>query len=126
MTAAEVVHPSWCAPSECLTATTSWGLLEVSHQGVVCAFPLARPREVVAPEPPPASVDLAASWRRPVRAVVCVMSFDDTEPDGSRVSGAAVVVLDVAETVVTMTPIEAARVGAALLRAARQAVGGAR
>jgi len=108
-----ITHPSWCDPARCRAAADG------AHERQVFALQLRQPGNVVdadrfRPGYPPAACSSE-------RASVTLLQFPAPGPAGaSPVLDPAEVVLDVPDGVSALTAVEAARLGAALIRASRQ------
>lgn len=113
-----VEHPVWCA-GDCPAKVANGGIREMVHDLDAFELDLEAPRDVIDTETFP---DDHWAPMRHSRAVVALVRIDYWGPDGTRQSdGHTDVVLDGPEGVTCLSPAEAARLGAALIRAARQA-----
>lgn len=112
-------HPPWCTTTDCHTTVTDYGLTEIVHNFDAFDLALHAPRNVIDSETFPDD-----EWP-PVRhssAIVALVRVDEWREGTLTSSGKTDIVLDCPDGVTCLTPVEAARLGAALIRAA----GGAR
>lgn len=123
-----VVCPEWCAGDHQTTVTRD-GIREVVHNLDVYEVQLRGPGEVVRVDD---DRDLApgaggipekywpGGWSART-AVVALVKFDEWAADGTHTSSKPDIVVDGPEGVMSLTPDEATRLGAALIRAAAEA-----
>lgn len=114
------IHPAWC-PHDCQVFEYSFGQ-EVFHESEEFSLDFRYPKNVV-----DLKFTTSQSAKRSQRGVLLLMKFE-VYRDGRIADGTdeAQVVLDLPDNVTSMTPEEAARLGAALIRASRRLGRGAR